>query len=134
MKKLIIIMSVALSILTIGIGGSAYAAKPNTGDTTWTNHYKWYNTDDHTPARKKTNKTAYFNKVKSTDISYINIWAALYDGRDVSEGHTYSPRKGDKTYLYNKAVEKHGKGIAVRIDSRRYSNGSASGVWSPDSI
>lgn len=104
----------------------------NDGKTTWTNVYQVFSPNDHTPARKKENKTAYYNHTKKCNIGYITIWAALYDGRDVSSGHSYRSYAGDTTYLYNTAVENYGKGVAVRIDSVAYNNGKASGTWSPD--
>lgn len=132
MKKWLIVFSIALTICVISFSMNTDAAG-NTGDTTWTNQYRVFSPDDHSPARKKMNKSAYYNYIKKCSTGHINIWAALYDGRDVSDGHDYKVRKGDKTKLYNKAVEKYGKGVSVRIDSRRYEDGSASGVWSPDS-
>lgn len=129
--KLLIVTSILM--MNLGIIAPAFAS--NHGDTDWRNVYLWNSPDDHTPARKKDNTTAYYNKVNSMDgLGYINIWAALYDGRDVSEGHSYKASEGDETRLYNKAVEWHGSGVSVRIDSRRFANGSTSGVWSPDSI
>ncbi|CAJ1225010.1 hypothetical protein [Lactiplantibacillus xiangfangensis] len=126
----------ALSILLMGSGmGVVSASASNTGDTGWSNQYRVKSTRDHTPARKKTNRSAYYNYTKkaSKAVRYINIHAALYDGRDVSGGHEYKSYVGSTTKLWNNAVETHGNGVAVRIDSIRKANGSASGVWSPDS-
>lgn len=74
------------------------------------------------------------NKTNHIKISgnYIVIWAALYDGRDVSRGHRYKSYKGQVTNLWNNAVERYKKGVQVRIDSKRVANGWADGVWSPD--
>lgn len=105
----------------------------NTGNTYWANTYKIYSPDDHTPARSKKNKSAYWNRTDSCNVGYITIWAALYDGRDVSSNHSYRSYAGDTTKLYNTAVENYGEGVSVRINSRSFNNGSASGVWSPDS-
>ncbi len=108
----------------------------NHTDTTWSNQYRVWSPNDHTPARKKTNTTSMYNKTNSLSggVGYITIWAALYDGRDASGGHNYRSYAGTTTLLWNNAVENHGSGISVRIDSRSYSNGGATGVWSPDSI
>lgn len=108
----------------------------NHTDTTWSNQYRVWSPNDHTPARKKTNTTSMYNKINSLSggVGYITIWAALYDGRDASGGHNYRSYAGTTTLLWNNAVEKHGSGISVRIDSRSYSDGGAKGVWSPDSI
>lgn len=105
-------------------------------DSTWHNEYRIYSQYDHTPSRPKENKTAYYNLMtKSSGLgSYINIWAALSDGTDVSDGHSYVSRDGQEVFLYNLAVEKYNPGISVRIDSQRWANGSADGVWSPDSV
>ncbi|MCR6848700.1 MULTISPECIES: hypothetical protein [Bacillus] len=65
---------------------------------------------------------------------YFNAWAALKDGTDVSDGHTYIMRDGQEEFLYNLAVEKFNSGIKVKIDTRRWAEGTATGVWSPDSI
>ncbi|MFK4425898.1 hypothetical protein [Bacillus sp. RC51] len=133
MKKIKKLCMLGLSFAVLGSAVPTLAA--NTGDTPWSNVYQWNSPNDHTPARKKENRTAYYNYVqKTTDIGYMNIWAALYDGRDVSDNHSYKVQKGDKTKLYNKAVEWNAPGIAVRIESSRYWNGTSSGVWSPDSI
>ncbi|MCX2829657.1 hypothetical protein RGU76_30315 [Bacillus pseudomycoides] len=133
MKKIKKLCMLGLSFAILGSAVPALA--DNSDDSPWSNVYQWNSPYDHTPARYKTNKTAYYNYVqKTTDIGYMNIWAALYDGRDVSDGHSYKVQKGDKTKLYNKAVEWYQPGISVRIDSSRYWNGKSSGVWSPDSI
>lgn len=70
--------------------------------------------------------------LKLVSGNYIVIWAALYDGRDVSGGHRYKSYKGQVTNLWNNAVERYKKGVQVRIDSKRVANGWADGVWSPD--
>lgn len=130
MKKLFILLS---AILSLGIVSTVYAA--NTGDTNWSNEYRVWSPNDYTPARKKTNATAYYNKVKTiTSINYINIWAALGNGTDVSAGRTYKAYKGDVTFLYNLAAHENYRGSTVRIDSRRIANGSSTGIWSPDSV
>jgi hypothetical protein len=43
-------------------------------------------------------------------------------------------RDGQEEFLYNLAVEKYNSGIKVKIDTRRWAEGTASGVWSRDSI
>lgn len=123
-----------LSLSLIGFGFATDALASNHGNTSWGNEYRIWSPDDHTPARKKDNRTAYYNKTTS-GTTYINIWAALYDGRDVSGGRTYrSYPGGQATFLYNLAVERYGSGVSVRIDSRRFANAHARGVWSPDSV
>ncbi|MGM0126173.1 hypothetical protein IGI37_003574 [Enterococcus sp. AZ194] len=120
-----------LSVFFIGVTATAFA---DSSDSDWSNKYKITSPYDHTPAREKENRTAYYNYTKNTNVVYITIWAALYDGRDVSNGHSYLSYAGDKTFLYNEAVEEHGTGVAVRIDSKSWNNGYANGVWSPDSV
>ncbi|PIO82061.1 hypothetical protein BSQ37_05635 [Pediococcus damnosus] len=132
MKKKIITVLLA-SMITIS-GGMAIAHADNHGDTNWSNQYRVWSPNDHTPARRKTNKTAYYNKTTATNVGYHTIWAALYDGRDASSGHSYKSYKGDVNYLWNNAVEKHGKGVSVRINSKSWNNGYARGAWSPDSV
>lgn len=122
----------ALSILLMGSGmGVVSASASNTGDTTWTNQYRVKSMYDHTPARKKTNRSAYYNYTKkvSSAMKYINIHAALYDGRDVSGEHEYKSYVGSTTRLWNNTVETRGSGVAVQINSIRKANGSASGAW-----
>lgn len=123
-----------LATLLIGSGSSLSVLADNHGDTSWANQYRVWSPYDHTPARKKTNKTAYYNRTNTTNVGYITIWAALYDGRNVSGGHSYRSYAGTSTKLWNNAVENYGSGVSVRIDSSSWNNGSASGVWSPDSI
>ncbi|QFV11650.1 hypothetical protein GEK51_13145 [Lacticaseibacillus rhamnosus] len=127
---------IVLGVVLISTGAASVALADNHADTSWHNEYRVWSPNDHTPARKKTNRTSYYNKTNSTKgrVGYITIWAALYDGRDASWGHNYRTYPGTSTLLWNNAVEKHGSGISVRIDSRAFSNGSADGVWSPDSI
>ncbi|XBG73665.1 hypothetical protein V4S28_03735 [Enterococcus cecorum] len=69
----------------------------NHTDTTWSNQYRVWSPNDHTPARKKTNTTSMYNKTNSLSggVGYITIWAALYDGRDASGGHNY------RSYVWN---------------------------------
>ncbi|WEV36490.1 hypothetical protein [Lactobacillus sp. ESL0677] len=130
-KRLATLM--AAGAMLIGSGATATTVfAGNTGNTTWSNSYSVWSANDHTPARSKENKSAYFNHTKTTDVGYITIWAALYDGRDVSSGHSYRSYAGDITHLYNTAVENYGKGVSVRIESQSYSKGSAHGWWSPD--
>lgn len=111
----------------------------NTGDTYWHNEFRMWSPYDHTPARKKLNKSAYYNRnygrvtERSRRVTGMYIWASLYDGRDVSNGHRYWVTRGQITKLYNLAVERYGPGVAVRIDAKSYSNGFLDGVWSPDS-
>lgn len=131
-KKVVSVLGISSCL--IGSGTAATALASNHGDTNWHNEYRVWSPYDHTPARKKTNKTAYYNKTKTITIGYITIWAALYDGRDASGGHSYRSYKGTTTKLWNNAVENHGSGISVRIDSKAWNNGSAYGVWSPDSV
>lgn len=106
----------------------------NTSQTYWHNVYRIWSPYDHTPVRRKETKSAYYNKTNHIKISgnYIVIWAALYDGRDVSGGHRYKSYKGQVTNLWNNAVERYKKGVQVRIDSKRVANGWADDVWSPD--
>lgn len=125
-------MLAALGIMLIA-APSATVLAGNTTDTSWQNEYRLWSTNDHTPARRKENKSYYYNKTNSTNIGYITIWAALYDGRDVSAGHKYRSYAGQTTKLYNTAVENYGKGVSVRIESSSFNNGTARGVWSPDS-
>ncbi|OLS04969.1 hypothetical protein AUQ39_13060 [Lacticaseibacillus casei] len=127
---------VAAGSLLVSTGVSTTVLADNHGDTSWHNEYRVWSPNDHTPARKKTNRTSYYNKTNSThgNVGYITIWAALYDGRDASGGHNYRSYAGTTTFLWNNAVENHGSGISVRIDSSSWSDGSADGVWSPDSI
>lgn len=130
MKKTLILF---IALFCLGLNGTVLAA--NTGDTNWDNEYRLWSPNDYTPSRKKDNGTAYYQKIKtlSKNLLYINAWAALSDGTDVSAGHTYKTYKGDVTFLYNLAHENH-PGKKVRIDSQRFGNGSATGVWSPDSV
>ncbi|TSO26700.1 hypothetical protein [Lactobacillus sp. LL6] len=129
-KKLGLLTTIGAAFL---MAPTATVFAGNTGDTTWTNHYSVFSSEDHTPARRKSNGSAYSNKTKSCSVVYHTIWAALYDGRDVSAGHSYKSYAGQTTHLYNVATENYGKGVSVRINSRSFNNGSASGVWSPDS-
>lgn len=105
----------------------------NTGNTSWSNAFRIWSPDDYTPARRKDNRSAYYNHTTSCDVGYMTIWAALYDGRDVSSNHSYKSYAGDTTHLYNTAVENYGSGVSVRVNFRSYNNGSANGYWSPDS-
>ena len=99
LKKMVTTAAVALSLTSSGLGTvSAFAA--NTGDTTWTNQYSLWSQNDHTPARRKSNKTAYYNYTKKvSNNGYFTIWAALYDGRAVNRGkdcvdHSYRSAQG----------------------------------------
>lgn len=134
MKKVFATGALALTLMGSGFGVLSVAAS-NTGDTSWTNKYTVNSMYDHTPARKKDNRSAYYNYTSkvTNSMNYINIHAALYDGRDVSGGHEYKSYVGSTTHLWNNAVESTGSGVSVRINSIRKANGSASGVWSPDS-
>ncbi|MEB7657117.1 hypothetical protein [Mammaliicoccus vitulinus] len=136
MKRISLIISCLILLLTCQ---TVAKAQGNTGDTYWKNEFRIWSPYDHTPARKKLNTSAYYNKnygtvsENSRRIRGMYIWAALYDGRDVSNGHSYWVTRGQVTKLYNLAVEKYGSGVAVRIDAKSYSNGYFNGVWSPDS-
>lgn len=133
-KKIVVV--IASVLMTLGIAATAVPVfAGNTGNTYWRNVYRVSSPYDHTPARKKENRSAYYNKTKNLRIKggYIVIWAALYDGRDVSGGHSYKSYQGQVTRLWNEAVERYGKGVAVRINSKKAANGWADGVWSPDS-
>ncbi|MFD1430054.1 hypothetical protein [Lacticaseibacillus mingshuiensis] len=132
MKKTIILGLLASA--SIVLAGVHVVQADNHQDSSWSNQYRIWSPNDYTPAREKTNKTAYYNRTTSTDIGYHTIWAALYDGRDVSDGHSYKSYQGDATFLWNNAVENYGKGVSVRINSRSWNNGYAKGVWSPDSV
>lgn len=126
--------------LTAGIALSSFAvsaeAKSNHEDRPWSNVYRVYSPNDETPSQPKYNRTAYYMKVNSMSglDGYFNAWAALKDGTDVSDGHSYKMRDGQEEFLYNLAVEKYNSGIKVKIDTRRWAEGTARGVWSPDSI
>lgn len=133
-KKIVVV--IASVLMTLGIVATAAPVfAGNTGNTYWRNVYRVRSPYDHTPARKKENRSAYYNKTKNLRIkdSYIVIWAALYDDRDVSGGHTYRSYQGMVTHLWNEAVERYGKGVSVRINSKKAANGWADGVWSPNS-
>lgn len=104
----------------------------NDGRTKFNTTYKIFSPYDHTTPRKKTTKSAYYLHLNNCNIVYTTCWAALGNGTDVSDGHEYRVYAGDTVYLYNKAVERYGKGVKVRIDFRAFNNGTASGVWSPD--
>lgn len=132
-KKFIVL--IASILMTIGVVATVSTVLAgNTSQTYWHNVYRIWSPYDHTPSRRKENKSAYYNKTNHIKISgnYIVIWAALSDGRDVSGGHRYRSYKGQITYLWNNAVERYKKGVQVRIDSKRVANGWADGVWSPD--
>ena len=133
-KKLMVLGTL---LITFGIGSITLAAS-NHSDSTWNNQYRFWSPNDNTPSRDKYNKTAYYNKTTSTVmVGYINIWAALGNGSDVSGGHTYQSRAdGQEQFLYNLALENNpGKNkISVRINSSRFESGTADGVWSPDSV
>lgn len=131
-KFIVLIASILMTIGVITIVSPVLAG--NTSQTYWHNVYRIWSTYDHTPARRKETKSAYYNKTNHIKISgnYIVIWAALYDGRDVSGGHRYKSYKGQVTNLWNNAVERYKKGVQVRIDSKRVANGWADGVWSLD--
>lgn len=131
-KFIVLIASILMTIGVVTIVSPVLAG--NTSQTYWHNVYRIWSTYDHTPARRKETKSAYYNKTNHIKISgnYIVIWAALYDGRDVSGGHRYKSYKRQVTNLWNNAVERYKKGVQVRIDSKRVANGWADGVWSPD--
>ncbi|MFV4892376.1 hypothetical protein [Lactobacillus delbrueckii] len=131
-KFIVLIASILMTIGVVTIVSPVLAG--NTSQTYWHNVYRILSPYDHTPARRKETKSAYYNKTNHIKISgnYIVIWAALYDGRDVSGGHRYKSYKGQVTNLWNNAVERYKKGVQVRIDSKRVANGWADGVWSPD--
>lgn len=131
-KFIVLIASILMTIGVVTIVSPVLAG--NTSQTYWHNVYRIWSPYDHTPARRKETKSAYYNKTNHIKISgnYIVIQAALYDGRDVSGGHRYKSYKGQVTNLWNNAVERYKKGVQVRIDSKRVANGWADGVWSPD--
>lgn len=131
-KFIVLIASILMTIGVVTIVSPVLAG--NTSQTYWHNVYRIWSPYDHTPARRKETKSAYYNKTNHIKISgnYIVIWAALYDGRDVSGGHRYKSYKGQVTNLWNNAVERYKKGVQVRIDSKRVANGWVDGVWSPD--
>lgn len=131
-KFIVLIASILMTIGVVTIVSPVLAG--NTSQTYWHNVYRIWSPYDHTPARRKETKSAYYNKTNHIKISgnYIVIWATLYDGRDVSGGHRYKSYKGQVTNLWNNAVERYKKGVQVRIDSKRVANGWAYGVWSPD--
>ncbi|MCD5141962.1 MULTISPECIES: hypothetical protein [Mammaliicoccus] len=136
MKRLVLIITCFILLLTCQ---SVANAKGNTTDTYWHNEFRMWSPYDHTPARSKLNTSAYYNKnfgwvgENSRRVRGMTIWAALYDGRDVSNGHYYWATRGSVTKLYNLAVERYAPGVAVRIDAKTYANGYLDGVWSPDS-
>ncbi|UXU84508.1 hypothetical protein MUA77_03515 [Mammaliicoccus sciuri] len=136
MKKLALIVACFILLLTCQ---SVANAKGNTGDTYWKNEFRVWSPYDHTPARKKINTSAYYNRnygsvsESSRRVTEMKIWAALYDGRDVSNNHSYWVTRGEVTKLYNLAVENYSSGVAVRIDAYSKQNGFLDGVWSPDS-
>lgn len=136
MKKNLITLVAGIAIISGGIATTAFA--DNHGDSTWKNQYRWWDQLDHTPARVKTNTTYIYNKTNSiSGGQYINVWAALADGSDASGGNKHHQRSyanGKANWLWNNAVENHGSGVKVRVNSQAAINGSASGVWSPDSI
>jgi len=137
LKKFATTAALVLSLAGSGVGTISALAASNNGDTTWTNTYKFTSQYDHTPARKKMNKTYYYNHTKKLSQSgaYINVWAALYDGRKANGNKgTRRSYAGDVNYLWNNAVETHGSGISVRVDSQAFNDLKASGVWSPDSV
>ncbi|MCY1028467.1 hypothetical protein, partial [Mammaliicoccus sciuri] len=121
MKRLTLIIACFILLLTCQ---SVANAEGNTGRTYWKNEYRVWSPFDHTPARKKMNKSYYYNRTyghkneTSSMISKMLIWAALYDGRDVSGDHYYPVGRNEEAFLYNLAVENYGSGVAVRIDSR----------------
>lgn len=140
MKKYYKLMTVGLVLIFISSLSGKMFADSNHADSNWHNEYRWNSPNDHTPSRPKYNKTAYYNYTsKIKGVSYINIWAAFSDGSKASidfngNDRVYSPKAGATTWLWNRAVEEQGSGVKVRIESQRWSDGSASGVWSPDSV
>jgi len=123
---------IALTLIVTGLSLNAIAAE--TSDSWWSNQYRVWSPYDHTPARKKTNKTAYYNITQDTNIGYHTIWAAMSDGTDVSSGRSYRSHTNTETFLYNLAVETYGKNCKVMVKSKAWHNGYSNGYWSPDSI
>lgn len=133
MKKSLIALTASAAFVALGAGT---VLADNHQDSYWKNEYRVWSPYDHTPARAKTNTTAYYNKTNNlSGGKYIWVWAALFDGRDASGGHSYkSFADGGYQKLWNNAVENNYSGISVRVDSKAWINGNASGVWSPDSV
>ncbi|MHC5278972.1 hypothetical protein ACYRFT_01710 [Listeria kieliensis] len=135
MKKIRLLVMAGLLLLVISGSITAFA-KGNTADTRWHNEYRFWSPYDHSPARMKFNTSAYYNKVTGSSLNnYAKFWAALGDGKDVSDGHVYRQRLGNKPlHLYNKALEWNNYyPIKVRVESARFESFAMWGVWSPDS-
>jgi len=131
-KAFFVVGTLALTLMESGI--SILSVSADTVDTSWSNKYTVCNMCNHTPACQKSSRSAYYNYTNyvSSSMKYINIHAALYDGRDVSGHRGYKSYTGSTTHLWNNAIESTGNGISVRIDRIRKANGTASGVWNPD--
>ncbi|GHN42578.1 hypothetical protein ME796_19270 [Lactobacillus delbrueckii] len=69
-KKIVVV--IASVLMTLGIVATAAPVfAGNTGNTYWRNVYKVSSSYDHTPARKKENRSAYYNKTKIRQTTYI---------------------------------------------------------------
>ncbi|MCU6786105.1 hypothetical protein [Aedoeadaptatus acetigenes] len=98
----------------------------NTKDTAWSFTLRSGNTNSYTAARKKTNKTAAYVRVKSCGRPSvgIRIWIPGTNCRK------YRVSNGDIKYLSNDAPI--GSMIQLAVESGDGSQVSASGVWSPN--
>lgn len=102
------------------------AAGGNTKDTAWSFTLRSGSTNSYTAARKKTNKTAAYVRVKSCGRPSvaIRIWIPNTNCRK------YRVSNGDIKYLSNDAPV--GSIIKLAVESGNGGQMSATGVWSPN--
>ena len=102
------------------------AAGGNTKDTAWSFTLRSGSTNSYTAARKKTNKTAAYVRVKSCGRPSvgIRIWIPGTNCRK------YRVSNGDIKYLSNDAPV--GSMIQLAVESDDGGQMSATGVWSPN--
>ncbi len=102
------------------------AAGGNTTDTAWNFTLRSGGVNSYTEARKKTNKTAAYVRVKSCSRPSVGIKIWIPD----TNCRKYRVSTGDIKYLSNNAPV--GRKIKLAVESGDGSQVSASGVWSPN--
>ena len=129
-KKVFLLLAVLASSLCF----ATPALANNHADTGWSAYLTGWDTAD-TPNRQKQDASSGYIMVQSTSRGRsVRAWMLGYGNENVGSA-TVTVGPGQSSYVTNYAYEWYGrKQVHMRIQNLANVSGSASGLWSPDSV